>query len=324
MLIDVLRLVSVATGLDPVEQRATLLNLLNAGAKDMYDKLECNRIYREVTLSVQPNKLVSLPNYIGELRGMRTVTSEYNFSHYSMAMPRYVNMTWSYKWRNWRDLGDRAVQQYPALVAPLTIEATPEATPVILYVSGQTANAQRTEEQVTIDDSPLVTANSFGPEIYKIACVDDNRTSDITIKDANGNVLAKLMTDENRTRYKLVDVSQIPWPLDTTDGSTMVDVLFKVPFKRMSFDSDQFPAGDDYDNAWYFWALHRYYQPIQNKGPEAEQMMAQALLAMKSTKDSMEQTQEKRLVFGRNKFFDIFKKGRFYPGAITNVDRTIP
>lgn len=319
MLLEVLTRLSVTTGFNPDRQRNTLLNYLNAAAREMYNRLECNNIYWESTIAVKPNNVVTLPNYMFELRGMRMATTETPFNLQSMAAPRYVNTTWSYKWKNWRDMGTSPIQQAVSVNGPLTILTTPETTPVTLYIAGKTAAARRKEETVTLSAASQVTTNSFS-DIYNLACLAEDRESDIVIYDANGTELATLYNNDRRTRYKVVDVSQIPWPLDTTDGSSMIDVLYKVPLYTLSRNSDQFPGGDEYDDAWYFFALWLYYLPMQNKAEDAAQALAQALVCLQSVKDGSEKYIEKRLVYGPNKFMNIFKRRRFYPGAVTNVD----
>ena len=138
MLLDVLTRLTIDTGLDATDDHDRLLDLLNRGAKEIYTRLECNRIYWERTMIVPRNKIITLPPYIGELRGMRTSISEMPFDIYGMSSPRYVKKTWDYRWMNWRDMGDSPVMQLPSSVAPLNIACTPEANPITLMVSGQT------------------------------------------------------------------------------------------------------------------------------------------------------------------------------------------
>jgi hypothetical protein len=322
MLLDVLTRISADTGLDPEQQRQTLINLLNSSARAMYNRLECNKVYWENTLSVPPNKIVTLPPYIYELRGMRASTTEMVFTAKSMSSPRYVRKDWSYRWRNWRDLGESPIMMNPSLVAPLSVSvANIETSPVTLYISGQTNKALRIEEKVVVDSLSKQTLNMFGPEIYAIYCTDSNRTCDISISDANGNLLAVLYNMDNETRYKMVDVSEAPWSLDTTGGNSLIDVLYKCLLRRMSRDSDSFPASADYDNAWYWMAMYLYYKPMQNKPTDFENFFSNALIEMKAIKEGNEGNLDKRVSFGRNKYYNLTKGIKVYPGAITNIDR---
>lgn len=311
MLIDVLTEVAADTGLSPVDQRTTLLSILNRAAKEMFARLECNKIYWEVTLDVPPNKIVTLPSYIYELRGMRASTTEDVFPLKAMASPRYVRRDWSYRWHNWRDLGESAVLQNPTLVGPLTITASaPLTSDVNILISGQTNVALRIEEKVVLNfaNQTKVTTNLFGPEIYNIACVNSERDCDISISDANGNLLAVLYNMDNATRYKMIDVSEAPWSLDTTDNTSLIDVLYKCKLRTLSKDSDCFPASADFDTAWYWMAMFLYYKPLQNKPEDFNTYLPQSIMMMNVIKNGNEQQLEKKISFGRNKFYELTKR----------------
>jgi len=323
MLTEVLTRIAADTGFDPVQQRSALINLLNQGARELYNMLECNALYREVTLVVPPDSVIALPSFVGQLRGMRMHTNELPFDLASIGQPRYTATTLQFKFKNWRDLGISAILTYPTTVGPLTINCPlVEQSPVEIKISGQTNIAQRLEETILIDENTVTTINLFGPEIYGITCVSD-RTADITISDANGTLLAILYNNDLKTRYKKVDVSQIFWTLDTQEGQSLIDVCYKVPISRLTEDSDAFYAGDDYDNAWYSMCMHLFLTPLQGRGDEALAAKAAAIQACTAAKEGSEQEIIKKLFFGRNKFFGIFRKYRYFPGSVTSVDHNV-
>lgn len=322
MLLDVISAISEETGLDVVQQRETLVNLYNRAAKWVYDRLECNHVYWEVTLSVPPNKIVSLPPYIGELRGMRASITEMVFNAKTMGSPRYVRKDWSYRWRNWRDLGTNAVMQLPSVIGPLAITtAVVEDDPVEVVINGQTNLALRIEEKVTLNEQVKRTTKLFGPQIYSIACFSQNRTSDISISDDNGTLLAVLYNMDNSTRYKVVDVSEAPWSFDTADGNSLIDVMYKVLLRRFSKDTDCFPAASNYDEALYWISMWMYYKTMTEKPAEFESFMPNGLMSLKAAKESSESSLDKRLSFGRNKYYSLTKGIRVYPGSISTIDR---
>jgi hypothetical protein len=120
-----------------------------------------------------------------------------------------------------------------------------------------------------------------------------------------------------------VDVSQIFWTLDTSAGESLIDVLYKVPKTSLFRDSDSFYAGDDFDEAWYNMAMHLYYKPIQNRKDDSVAFLGLAMNDVRAAKESAESGIIKRLSYGRNRFYGIFKKYRYYPGSVTNVDHNI-
>lgn len=305
MLIDVLTRVSTDTGLKLDDNRTRLVDLANRASQEMYNRLECNKIYFERTMKVPRNKIITLPSYVGNLRGMRTSISEMPFDIYGLSTPRYVKKTWEYKWMNWRDMGESPVMQLPSVISPLSITSTPETKPVTVMISGQTDKATRIEEKVILNEPIVQTTNMFGPQIYSIACLSSNRTCDIQVTDANGIILGILANCDNNTRYKMIDVSEFGWPQDSGDGnSSFIDILYKVPLRKLTQDSDTFPAGNEYDIAWYYGTMWQYYLNSQNKAADASASMQQMLIALNSIKDGTEQQLMEKLQFGRNKYID--------------------
>lgn len=321
MLLQVLERVAADTGLSAVQQRQTLLRILNNAAKEMYDRLECNKVYWETTLSIPANKIITLPASFGDLRGLRQTTADYKVPIEGIAAPKYIREDWTYRWKNWRDLGESAVMRNPTVIAPLTIATADGEPEVTVYISGQSNKAFRVEEQVVLDVPTKQTTGMFGPEIYNIACVNSTRTADINISDAHGTLLATLYNTDEKTRYKLIDVSEAPWAADASNGNSYVDVLFKVPLRFLSKDSDVFPASADYDNAWYYMAMWVYWKPIQNKPPEFETYFAQAMMSMVAAKKNGEAHIDKRISFGPNKYHGLTRY-RYMIGACTHVDNS--
>lgn len=322
MLLNVLTDLSADTGLDIVQKRTTLLRLLGRAAKEMHKELECNKIYRECTLTVPPDKVVALPSFIGELRGMRMHTNELPFDLAAIASPRYTNNTLQHKFKNWRDLGEAATYQLPQqgrlrLTCPIV-----EDTPVQILIHGETDKANSVEETVTMDATDKQTINLFGPRIDSIFCASE-RIADISIADYTGTEVAILYNNYRNTVYKIVDVSQVFWTLDTSDGQSLIDVLYKLPAFSLLKDSDTFYAGEDYDEAWYNMAMFFFLKPLENRLNDAAVHRQACLTFLQSAKESSEQGIMKKLVFGRNKFYNLFRKYRYYPGSVTNVDHNI-
>ena len=315
MLIDVLTRVASDAGYHPTQQRTKLIKILSDAAKDLHKILECDKIYRECTLVVPPNKVVSLPSFIGEVRGTRMTTIDTPFDVNSMSAPRYVSGTWQYKIKNWRDLGDSPAHTNLPGVLPLYLYADVIETPNIqVTISGQTASALRDEEIVTLDSSPKQTTKNFGLAIYSISC-NTLRSCNIKVKDVDGNEYAILYNTDNYSRYKLIDVSQVFWSADTTDGQTMIDILFKVPVTELTRDTDLFYGGNDYDNAWYYQSMYNYARTMQGREADAARYKAEALGCLIQDKGSEDEGKLKKISFGRNKFFSLFRQRNDYYAA---------
>lgn len=313
MLIDILTDLAADLGLHPIQQRTTLIKLLNAAAREVYDKLDANQIHREVTMVIPPNEVIAFPSFIGEFKGMRMSLSDITVKQYPLSSPRYVNDTQAWKWKNWRNMGDRPTHTALSAVGQLTIYTTIETDPVTLLIAGQTNVSNIIEESLILDSSPKATVNLFGPEIFNLSCTSTGRLYDIVIKQGSTEV-AVLYNNQTSSRYKLIDVSQYPWPADTELGESLIDVLYKLALNKLYRDSDKLLGTEDYDRAWYYMAMYKYMYPIQNKSKEASDYLASALLSLSSTKQETEGGIEKKLSFGPNKFYDLFK-GRRYMGS---------
>src|ERR1051326_560631 len=312
MLIEVLTKVAGDTGLHPVQKRTTLIELLNKAAKELRKELECTAIYREITVLALPNKVISLPSFVGDLKGLRMHTVDIPFDVHSMIAPRYVANTVGYRYKNWRDLGESPVHTITNVIGPLQLyPAVVETTPVTVMIDAQSNKAARIQENVLVDVLFKSTGNLFGPQIFGIGCLTRNRQYDIVIKDSTGTELATLYNTDTKTRYKIFDVSQVFWGLDSSAGETLIDVLYKVKADFLSRDSDSFYAGDDYDEPWYNLCMYYNFLPMENRLQQAMTHRAAALDFLNSAKESAEGGELKKLSFGRNRFFDLW--GRRWP-----------
>lgn len=311
MLLDVLTRVAADSGYHATQDRTALVRLLNAAAKELHSKLECNKIYREVTLAVPQNKLVSLPSFIGELRGMRENTTDSPFSLTPLMSPRYVSGAWDWRVRNWRDISESPVHTLPALTGLLTLSSQVAENAVVI-INGSTSNSQRIEESVTLDVTSVNTTNLFTSDIITIASFS-TRAYNITITDANGNEIAILYNNETKTRYKIVDVAEVFWATDTAALESLVDVAYKIKPTFLDKDTDSFYAGDDYDEAWYNLSMALYVKPLQGREADYARYAGSALASVISNKGTSESAEVKKIYRGPVKYGIANTIGRNWP-----------
>lgn len=309
MLIDVLTRVCEDTGYDIVQERAKAIKLLNQASSELYQELDCNRIKREISCLVGRNMIVALPSMIGELQGMRQHSSEVIVPLESMT-PRYASNTLGYKWKNWRDLGESPVHTLPQAIDTLSFTSAVIESSVV-KISGQTNVAAIESESVTLDASPKTSTKLWNPAGLKSITSTSDRTCDIVVLDAEGNEIAVLYNNERRTRYKMVDVSELFWGNDNSDGQTIVDILYKEPLYYLTNDTDSFPAGDIYDDAWHARAMSLYFAPMQGRLSDANRYRMMSLNLLRNIKDGSEKSTIKKLEFGRNKYMTR----SYYAGA---------
>jgi hypothetical protein len=320
MLINVLTRLAADIGYHKVDKRAALERLLNDGAKELHRKIDCNKIYREVTLVVPANKVVSLPSLVGEIKGMRIHSFDTPAPIYGISYPRYVKNVDDYRFFNWRDLGDSPVHTIMDSVGPLTL-TTNIVEGVTVFISAQTNNAAQVEEAIVMDATSKTTLNAFGPQIFSIACASNNRVADILVLDVNGTELATLHNNADKSRYKIVDVSEL-FPLDTTDEESLIDVCYKLPARNLTRDSDSFYAGDDYDEAWFNMCMALFLRNIPERVSDSFAYTAKAMNDLKAAKSHAERNLIKKISYGPNKFFGLFKRGQQCITSCTDVDRS--
>ena len=304
---DILTRVAEDTGYHVTQDRTLLTKLIHRAAEMIYNRLECNAIMREATVLVPENMVISLPSFIGPLRGIKESSIERNFKVNPMMYPRYVKDDWTYKWKNWRELRVSPIHTNLGAVGPLTLTvAAVESTPVTVKIVGQTDTAARIEEEVVMSATSMSTTNSFGPNVYSIVCFD-TRTKDITIKDDTNTEVAILYNNEQKTHYKLYDVSEYQWSKDVSDGTTTIEILYKHPLFQMINDADEFPA-QGYENAIYFEAMALWAAPQQGKEQLAAAWHQQAMIEPITTKDNEESMLNKKLNFGRNPVYGATRR----------------
>ncbi len=320
MLIHVLTRLAADIGYDITDNRNTLLQLANQSAAIMHGMLECNSIYREVTLVVPTDSVVSLPSMVGELKGMREHTGDIPFMLHGISSPRYVKDALDYTFHNWRDLGTSPIHTSLAQVSVLELVTT-VLEDVVVLVTGQTQVADHYEERVSLIANNTFTTQVFGPRIDSIASVSQSRSCDIIIKDLGGTELATLYNNADKTRYKIVDVSELCFSEDTEDGESLIDVCYKVPLTRLVRDSDSFFAGDEYDEAWYNMAMYCHYHPVADKAADAMRHNAAGINFLRVGKGT-EKNIVRKLSFGRNKYYDLCDGPDRIPGACTHIDHS--
>jgi len=252
-------------------------------------------------IGIDYDRIVALPEFIGELQGMRQCSSQQLIPLLSMT-PRYASDTQSYKWKNWRDVGESPFHTTPVSVDALNFEAS-VLEDAIVRINGQTSIANRIEELVTISASPTSSTNLWNPDGLKSISSDSTRTCDITVKDADDNEVAILYNNKKRTRYKMVDVSKLFFGSDNNSDESIVDILYKAPLDYLSADTDSFPGGDIYDDAWYYRAMSVHFssKPTLNVSLAATNRTL-SIVAAKNIKDGSEQGIIKKMEFGRNKY----------------------
>lgn len=295
-------------------QRNAALQYVNRAAKDLYNASEADAMMREIVLIVPSGQRLSLPPFIGELRGLREFGWNGTIPINSLGVPRYSSDTQKFRWRNWTLVGKQPLATSITNSGPVTLVANSiDATPNAIILNGTTATANNVIETVTMNVLSVSSVNSFS-SFNSIACLTTPRGSDIVIQDVNGNFLGALFNNEPKTIYNIVDISQFQWLASSGDGvNNFVEVLYKQKFYPMLNDTDEFTA-DGFDDAIAYKAIALWYM---GQGPdklaEAVGYEAKAKAVAEAAIFSPEKGTQYRFQHAPNRVYTVFKKLRNIP-----------
>lgn len=309
MLYDIIGPFCEITGYNPVADRATVLRTINIAAKEVYDSIEPDRALSEVVLVVPKDLQLTLPNYMGEVRGIR----EYKYSTpiplHSIGSPQYSSSTWQFLWRNWRQKGISPIHTSLTNDGPLTLE-TPfvETTLTVVAITMSTTNSDRVVERVTLDATVKVMTNS-PVVIYDISTASVGRQYNVTLKDVNAVEVAVLSNNQPRTRYQVVDVSQYQWTSAFANNGvdTLCEVLFKPIFSRFYNDTDEFIA-QGYDDTIVYKAIARWLYGQEGKEADVLMYEKKSVQALDLAQRSQEAGEDKQIIFAKNPVYNAFNR----------------
>lgn len=235
------------------EQLAYWTSRVNDAAEELYSSTDIPGCLMENTFNIedegQTASMLTLPWYVGELRGLRFTTVQGGKIPINDMRPRY------HYGRGWGDnafsIPFRIVRENVTLAreianaAPLTFTLPKaESADVVITIIGETDVAARVQETVTIPAGQLqiTTANSWAdvPENIEKAALN---AGDIVITDVEDNTLGLIPNSELTPSYKWVEITDPNLGVGNAYGSTAaVDILFKKPFRRFRNVYDEFPC----------------------------------------------------------------------------------
>lgn len=308
----ILRRVSAEAGISNptlnTEQKAALLDIINQAAEEVYENKDLPVSLLETYLKADSNKELALPSYIGELRAVRSTLWNDSWKLQDIR-PRYQSRDWEDMWNSWRLKYYSPVQLEITNSAPVTIIYPVIDTALNITIIGETTQSNRTIETKSITATSLVSTNSFlsFTRIAKSKVTDYN----VTIKNADAVELAVIYADQLESRYAIVDVSQYPDLTCCSDGTYIVEVLYKPRLARLEKDEDSFPV-DGMDNL----IIAKSKQILAENEEGAE---TRALMVDQKIKDTIKRktehklgTFQKKMKFGRNPLLNQFNRSLYY------------
>lgn len=231
------------TDQQPGEDRPILLRIANEAARELYPQADFPGSLMEQVFKINGDQTISMPSYVGPLRGMREYASMQTW-HINQMRPRYNQFNWTDMWRNYRLKNKQALQNSVVnqSFGIITVKSV-EDPPIVVTVSGPTDQATLINESVTMDSVSKSTVNVFLD--YSAVKKDRVNTVDVTLSDVDGRVLTVIPNYDKQAMYQIVDVSACPWlPMNTSPLDNYIEVLYKQKLKYLFYDADEFPAFD--------------------------------------------------------------------------------
>jgi hypothetical protein len=246
--LNILTLAGAKMGLDPnaSNDRIVLLRFLNEAAQELYTQFDPPGSLMEQVFKVNGDQTISMPSYVGPLRGIRELFSQQAW-HVNKMRPRYNQFNWQDMWKNWRLRNVQALQATVTNQSHGIITVPQVETPnVIVTLTGPTVNSSQVSETVILNATSVQTVNVF----LDYVAVKKNIVNqyDVTLSDVDGKVLTTIPNTELEAKYQIVDVSSFPW-LNSTSSTldNYLEILYKKKLLYLSNDADEFPAFD-YDH----------------------------------------------------------------------------
>lgn len=248
-------------GLNPAQlttDRLVLLRLLNEAARELYDQNDAIGTLMEQVFKVNGDQTISLPYYVGPVRGVRDFNSMVAW-HVNRMRPRYNQFNWKDMWLNVRIRNSQALQ-YTVKNQGQGVLVTPaiESVPVQVTLVGPTLTSSNFAETVTLDSNSTPLPNGAGFFKMSNASFLDYVTVikntgvnvyDIALNDIDGNPLTVIPNNMIEASYQILDVSTCPWlPSDVSTQNNYLEILYKKACPYLSADTDTFPSKTNFDD----------------------------------------------------------------------------
>lgn len=288
--------------------RAHLIEKVNKAAKEIYERTDVSGCLRELFVKVTPNKVIALPQFVGELRAIRQRSIERPWTLNDLR-PRYHVYSWESQWRSWRFIGYAAIQTDIVNAAPVYINIPVADSTLTVTIVGATIDSNRVIDTITLS----ATSNTSTKNFTSIDSIQLNKVADydITILDAEDNELAVIPNNVLESRYALYDVSAYPSGGDCSDGTNLMEVLYKMRLPWLSEDNDVFPV-PDHDDIIAEKTVQLYVEKQEGKEDRAVLLDQKIERALARKMQDKEGVNVKKMKFVENPLLGMFRGRKYY------------
>lgn len=308
---DVLLEITSTLGLDDLtdpSRRQYYIDKINMLAEEMYGDYDFPGILREHVFQLTDTETsqLSLPYYVGNIRGVRIFNTYGGKVNITTMRPRYHSKAWnvdlSMQWRE--KTKDSYLKRDLEDFTPLTFTLKDvETSDVVIDVTGQTDYSSKVAETVTIPAGNLTVTTANAYITVKFNKLSRN-TFNILVTDVNNNEVAEIPNHLLRSFYTIVqlrDNNQYVGSLGSFYDT--FEILYKERFFPMIELSDEYIAPNC--DRMLFWKFAEWWESTQ-PGHEDRAILAKAKVddLINSLLVDDEDSQTREACFGKNRFIE--------------------
>lgn len=261
-------------------------------------------------------KLISLPSYVGDVRGIRYYGTPY-FQTLRDIRPRYGTEGWGFQLFDFREIGTSTLwvdnNEWSSLVFSLPEGEVSEKN-ITISIVGATPLASQVEEKLTLATGQnSVTSVNNWIETPRVIEKNAPNNFDILVSDINGIELALIPNSELKSLYSIWQVMDDSFISITSAQS--FEVLYKERYKLLVNDYDEFLTGK-YDEVIIWKFLAEYWGKQEGKETLAENAVIAYNMKMSNVNKNKAKGKKVELQTVPNKFYGLFNKPYYRAGRI--------
>lgn len=273
------------------------ISKVNEVAKELYESKDIKDCLREQTFNIDLgaegplySSLISLPYFVGELRGLRYTNIVGGNIPLNDMRPRYHSgkgwgaNAFSIPYRIVREDASTSREIENASVLSVSVEQASDED-INVVVVGKTTLANRLQEIITLSAGQLTvdSVNCF-EEIDSIAKLEYTSVN-VSISDVEGNELAVIPNNRLDATYKWLEISDANANISTITGQlSAIDLLFKHKFLPFVNLYDEFVCRGCDDiifykfSAWYEAKTPGYEQRALGAEAKADALLSNLII----------------------------------------------
>lgn len=258
-LANIIKRVAGPLGLNPndLRDRALLIERINFAAEELWESTDLVYSLWENTFSLDlSQQIITLPHYVSQIRGVRNAETQQKVDLNDMR-PRYFHGAGWQSTCSWRVLKQGALMRDIENAAPFTVSIPAvDSERFSVTINGRTATSNKVRETIVLETNETSKLFTFQfTDVINFSKSIDT-LYDVTLKDADNNILAVIPSNKRESSYKLIQISDLDQ--STNESTGCYQILYKLDLESFVEDNDEFTA-PGYDAAIIWQTLAHYY-----------------------------------------------------------------